>query len=115
MAERKLALRQKPKKAMKALQYGGKLSVLHKPRCVCVRGTRPSPRTRRTGPHCVGDASEIKNLGHPRPAATNYLKRNIFIRDGHRAVKPQINQDACRLIEKFVAVHENDVAALTCV
>jgi hypothetical protein len=34
MAERKLALRQKPKQAMKALQYGGKLSVLHKPRCV---------------------------------------------------------------------------------
>ncbi len=31
MAERKLALLQKPKKAIKALQYGGKLPVLHKP------------------------------------------------------------------------------------
>ena len=39
------------------------LSVLHKIRCVCGRGTRPSPRTRKTGhPHCVGDASEIKSL-----------------------------------------------------
>jgi len=25
------------------------LSVLHKPRCVCALGARPSPRTRRTG------------------------------------------------------------------
>jgi hypothetical protein len=38
MAERKLALPQKPKKAIKALQYGGKLPVLHNARYVCVRG-----------------------------------------------------------------------------
>jgi hypothetical protein len=48
------------------------LSVLHKPRCVCVRGTRPSSRARRAcpersrrdgAPPRAGDASEIKSLG----------------------------------------------------
>jgi hypothetical protein len=34
---------------------------------------------------------------------------------GHRAIKPQIKQDAGRLIEKFITVHENDVTALALV
>ena len=25
----------------------------------------------------------------------NHLKRNVFICDGHRAIKPQVKQDAC--------------------
>jgi hypothetical protein len=41
------------------------LSILHKPRCVCVRGTRLSPRAKDWAPHCVGDGSEIKSLGRP--------------------------------------------------
>jgi hypothetical protein len=44
------------------------LYVLHKPRCVCVCGTRPSHRNKNAkdgAPHWVDDASEIKSLGHP--------------------------------------------------
>ncbi len=54
------------------------LSVLHKPRCVCVRRTPPSAKNAKDGaPHRVGDASEIKSLGHPPRTASNARERAV--------------------------------------
>jgi hypothetical protein len=48
-----------------------------------------------------------------RASHHNYLERNVFILGGQGIIEPQIEQDAGRLIEKFIAIHENDVAPLT--
>ncbi len=47
-----------------------------------------------------------------RTSAAAQLKRYVFIRDSWRAIKSQIEQDTGGLIEKFIAIHENNVAPL---
>jgi hypothetical protein len=54
-----------------------------------------------------------RNLSLGLLPAINCLKRNVFIRDDHRTIESQIEQDAGRLIEKFVSIHKNDVTPLT--
>jgi|SRR5579863_204476 len=38
------------------------------------------------------------------------LKRNIFIREPGWTVEAKVKQNARRMIEKFIAVHEDDMA-----
>src|SRR3981081_343620 len=57
-------------------------------------------------------ATTLRTVTHEPLSSVPESKRDVLIREGWRTIEAKVEQDTRGLIEKFIAIHENNVAAL---